>query len=115
MKTNTKQPVHRLSIHRKKVIKIADDVKCGINAHNCTHYGKHAIIGTSTEKGGHAMVNLSEGMSTKHVAMILSVSERTVRNMCKLKQIVHYKVGTKIVILPEDLTNYINTLKVEKE
>lgn len=61
------------------------------------------------------MVNLNEGMTTKEVSDILGVSERTVRNICKSKSIVHYKVGTKIVILPEDLSNYINSLKVEKE
>ena len=61
------------------------------------------------------MVNLNEGMTTKTVAEILGVSERTVRNICKSKQLVHYKVGTKIVVLPEDLSNYINSLQVEKE
>ena len=68
-----------------------------------------------TEKGGHKMVNLNEGMSTKQVAEILGVSERTVRNICKSKELAHYKVSTKIVVLPEDLTNYINSLKIEKE
>lgn len=61
------------------------------------------------------MVNLNEGMSTKEVSKILGVSERTVRNICNQKQLVHYKVGTKIVVLPEDLTNYINSLKVDVE
>lgn len=61
------------------------------------------------------MVNLKEGMSTREVAEILGVSERTVRNICKSKQLTHYKVGTKIVVLPEDLTNYINSLKIETE
>ena len=54
-------------------------------------------------------------MSTKQVDEILGVSERTVRNICKSKELAHYKVGTKIVVLPEDLTNYINSLKIEKE
>ena len=61
------------------------------------------------------MVNLNNGMSTKEVAEIIGVSERTVRNICKNKQMVHYKIGTKIVVLPEDLENYINSLKIEKE
>lgn len=61
------------------------------------------------------MVNLNEGMSTKEVAEFIGVSERTVRNICKQKQLVHYKVGTKIVVLPEDLKNYIESLKIEKE
>lgn len=61
------------------------------------------------------MVNLNEGKTTKEVAEILGVSDRTVRNICKNKELIHYKVGTKIVILPEDLKNYIESLKVEKE
>lgn len=81
----------------------------------CTNYVSDDIIRTISEKGGHNMVNLNEGMSTKQVAEILGVSERTVRNICKSKELAHYKVGTKIVVLPEDLTNYINSLKIEKE
>lgn len=88
---------------------------CGTNAQKCTNSENDVIIKPLTEKGGYNMVNLNEGMTTKTVAEILSVSERTVRNICKAKQLVHYKVGTKIVVLPEDLTNYINSLKVEKE
>lgn len=80
-----------------------------------TTYNDSVIFDASTEKGGHIMVNLNEGMSTKEVAEILGVSERTVRNICKSKELAHYKVGTKIVVLPEDLTNYINSLKIEKE
>ena len=80
-----------------------------------TSYNNDVILSASTEKGGYTMVNLNEGMTTKQVAEILGVSERTVRNICKSKELAHYKVGTKIVVLPEDLTNYINSLKIEKE
>ena len=61
------------------------------------------------------MVNLSEALSTKQVAEMLGVSDRTVRTMCIEKQIAHYRIGTKIVILPEDLRNYIENLRIEKE
>lgn len=88
---------------------------CGTEEQDCTNYVNDDIIATTTEKGGQNMVNLNEGMSTKEVAEILGVSERTVRNICKSKELAHYKVGTKIVVLPEDLTNYINSLKIEKE
>ena len=97
------------------MIKIEIQVNSGTAEQGCTNYVDNDIITPTTEKGGHIMVNLNEGMTTKDVADILCVSERTVRNICKLKQLVHYKVGTKIVILPEDLNNYINSLKVEKE
>lgn len=97
------------------MITIEHSVNSGINEQSCTNYDNDVIMNATTEKGGYTMVNLNEGMSTKQVAEILGVSERTVRNICKLKQLVHYKVGTKIVVLPEDLTNYINSLKVEKE
>lgn len=104
-----------MSIHRKKVITIECNVNSGTEIQGCTHYDNNDIISTTTEKGGYNMVNLNEGMSTKQVAEILGVSERTVRNICKSKELAHYKVGTKIVVLPEDLTKYINSLKVEKE
>ena len=97
------------------MIKIESNVICGTDIQNWTDYNGSEIISPITEKGGYNMVNLNEGMSTKQVAEILGVSERTVRNICKSKELVHYKVGTKIVVLPEDLTNYINSLKVEKE
>lgn len=97
------------------MIIIECNVVSGTKTHTCTNYDDSDIIGTISEKGGLSMVNLNEGMSTKDVAEILGVSERTVRNICKSKQMVHYKVGTKIVVLPEDLTNYINSLKIEKE
>lgn len=90
-------------------------MNCGINEHPCANYVNSDIIAPTTEKGGKNMVNLNEGMSTKQVAEILGVSERTVRNICKSKELAHYKVGTKIVVLPEDLTKYINSLKIEKE
>ena len=104
-----------LSIHRKKVITIENNVIYGTEQQSCTDYVDSDIISPTTEKGGYNMVNLNEGMSTKEVAEILGVSERTVRNICKSKELAHYKVGTKIVVLPEDLTNYINSLKIEKE
>lgn len=104
-----------MSIHRKKVSIIESNVNSGTDIQNWTDYDGSEIISPTTEKGGHNMVNLNEGMSTKEVAEILGVSERTVRNICKSKELAHYKVGTKIVVLPEDLTNYINSLKVEKE
>ena len=63
----------------------------------------------------HHMHNLKEAMSTSDVAEILGVTERTVRNMCKNKQITHYRIGSKIVITKTDLDNYIESLKVEKE
>lgn len=97
------------------MIKIESYVNSGINEHACTNYVNDDIITAETEKGGCNMVNLNEGMSTKQVAEILGVSERTVRNICKSKELAHYKVGTKIVVLPEDLTKYINSLKIEKE
>lgn len=104
-----------MSIHRKKVITIESNVISGTNTQACVNYDESVIISPITEKGGFNMVNLNEGMSTKEVAEILGVSERTVRNICKSKELAHYKVGTKIVVLPEDLTNYINSLKIEKE
>jgi len=61
------------------------------------------------------LVNLNEGMSTKEVSEIIGVSERTVRNICKDKKLTHYKIGKKIVVLPEDLKIYINSLKIEEE
>ena len=61
------------------------------------------------------MVNLNEGMTTKEVSEVIGVSERTVRNICKAKKLTHYKIGTKIVVLPEDLKIYINSLKIEEE
>ena len=97
------------------MIIIETNVINGTEAQACANCVNGDIIAPITEKGGYTMVNLNEGMSTKQVAEILGVSERTVRNICKLKQLVHYKVGTKIVVLPEDLTNYINSLKIEKE
>ena len=115
MKTNTKQLLLKLSIHRKKVIVIENYVNIGTQQHHCANYANSGIMSATTEKGGHNMVNLNEGMSTKEVAEILGVSERTVRNICKSKELAHYKVGTKIVIIPEDLTKYIESLKIEKE
>ena len=97
------------------MIIIESYVNSGTEEQACASYINNGIVDAETEKGGKRMVNLNEGMSTKQVAEILGVSERTVRNICKLKQMVHYKVGTKIVVLPEDLTNYINSLKIEKE
>lgn len=94
---------------------VIDSVNSGTEERTCTNYDNDVIMSATTEKGGHTMVNLKEGMSTKEVSEILGVTERTVRNICKSKLLVHYKLGTKIVVLPEDLTNYINTLKVEKE
>ena len=104
-----------MSIHRKKVILIENNLICGTEEQGCASYINNGIVNAETEKGGNKMVNLNEGMSTKQVAEILGVSERTVRNICKSKELAHYKVGTKIVVLPEDLTKYINSLKIEKE
>lgn len=68
-----------------------------------------------TSKEGESMVNLADALTTKTVAEMLGVSDRTVRSLCNDKQITHYRIGTKIVILPEDLRQYIENLKVEKE
>lgn len=97
------------------MIIIESYVNRGTEEQGCASYINSDIVDAETEKGGNKMVNLNEGMSTKEVAEILGVSERTVRNICKSKELAHYKVGTKIVVLPEDLTKYINSLKIEKE
>ena len=61
------------------------------------------------------MHKLTDAMSTNEVAEVLGVTERTVRNLCKNKDITHYRIGKKIVITKTDLENYIESLKVEKE
>jgi len=61
------------------------------------------------------MPDLKNAYSTTDVADMLGVTERTVRNLCKSKEITHYRIGKKIVITETDCENYINSLKVEKE
>ena len=66
-------------------------------------------------KGGILMNLAQESYSTKEVAEILGLTERTVRNYCTQKKLSHYKIGTKIYILKTDLEKFITKLKVEGE
>lgn len=61
------------------------------------------------------MPNLSDGFSTEEVAERLGVSDRTVRNYCKNKLLEHYRMGNRIIIMPDDLEKFIKNLKVKKE
>lgn len=60
-------------------------------------------------------MSLNEGLSTEDVAKLLNVSDRTIRNYCKSKKLEHYRIANKIVIMPEDLEKFIDSLKVKKE
>lgn len=54
-------------------------------------------------------------MTTEDVAKLLNVSDRTIRNYCKSKKLEHYRIANKIVILPEDLEKFIESMKVKGE
>ncbi|MBE7054414.1 MAG: helix-turn-helix domain-containing protein [Ruminococcaceae bacterium] len=60
-------------------------------------------------------MNLNNGMTTEDVAKLLNVSDRTIRNYCKSKKLEHYRIANKIVILPEDLEKFIESMKVKGE
>lgn len=82
------------------------DRQCAENLVQCIHNDTRSV---------QDMNEMLKGMSTKEVAEVLGVSDRTVRTLCKNKEITHYRIGTKIVITESDLQNYIESLKVEKE
>lgn len=50
-------------------------------------------------------------LTVAEVAKMLSVSERTVRNLCNRGEIPHITVGSQIRIDKEDLQNYIKSNK----
>ena len=54
-------------------------------------------------------------MTTKEVAELLGVSDRTIRNYCKEQKLTHYIFGGKILILPEDVEEFVESLKVERK
>ena len=58
---------------------------------------------------------LERGMTTKEVAEMLNVSDRSIRNYCKSQKLTHYIFGGKILILPEDVEEFIQSLKIERK
>ncbi len=60
-------------------------------------------------------MSIENGLTTEQVGKLLGLSERTIRNYCKDKLITHYKIGNKILILPEDVDKFIESQKIVME
>ena len=56
-----------------------------------------------------------DSYTTKEVAELLGITERTVRNYCKKRLITHYVISTKIYIKKDDLNKFIESQKNESK